>query len=152
MSIKYKYEGEDISEDFVTEGFEQSSFTILDEYISNTDGLEVVEEEKEEDKKDFQNGAAGRDVPVVPAGPSRASIIAGIQPGVTELPSVDTSSELEDPDPDKPLSASEKRIATRKKRKQDKQDILKAEAVSATNVINDRIKEDTKRGYSSYSS
>ena len=34
MSIKYKYEGEDISEEFVTEGFEQSSFTILDEYIS----------------------------------------------------------------------------------------------------------------------
>jgi len=143
MSIKYKYEGEDISEDFVTEGFEQSSFTVLDEYISNTDGLEVVEEEKEkeeEDKKDFQNGAAGKDVPVVPVSPSRASIITGVQPEVTELPSVDTSSELQDPDPDKPLSASEKRIATRKRREKEKQDRLKAEAISATNVINDRIK------------
>jgi len=139
MSIKYKYEGEDISEDFVTEGFEQSSFTILDEYISNTDGLEVVEEEKEEDKKDFQNGAAGKDVPVVPVNPSRASIIAGVQPEVTESPSVDISSELEDPDPKKPLSASEKRIATRKRREQEKQDRLKAEAITATNEIETRI-------------
>ena len=152
MSIKYKYEGEDISEDFVTEGFEQSSFTILDEYISNTDGLEVVEEEKEEDKKDFQNGAAGKDVPVVPVNPSRASIIAGVQPGATESTSVNTSSELqeanerffgntpsEDPDPDEPISASEKRIATRKRREQEKQDRLKAEAITATNEIETRI-------------
>ena len=62
------------------------------------------------------------------------------QAGVTELPSVNTSSELQDLDSTKPLSASEKRIATRKKRQQEKQDRLKAEAILATNVINDRIK------------
>ena len=59
-------------------------------------------------------------------------------PGM-ELPLEDTSSELQDLDPTKPLSASEKRIATRKKRQQEKQDRLKAEAILATNVINDRI-------------
>ena len=62
------------------------------------------------------------------------------QAGVTELPSEDTSSELQDLDPTKPLSASEKRIATRKKRQQEKQDRLKAEAISAENIINDRVK------------
>ena len=39
----------------------------------------------------------------------------------TELEQVDTSLVSEDPDPDKPLSASEKRIATRKRREQEKQ-------------------------------
>jgi len=91
-------------------------------------------------QEDFQNGTVGTDAPVVPASLSRASIIAGVQPEVTELPLVDTSLDLKDLDPDKPLSASEKRIATRKKREQEKQNRLKAEAISAQNVINDRIK------------
>lgn len=94
MSKIYKYKGEDISEEFVTEGFEQSSFTILDDYIANTDGLEVIEE-----VEDFQNGTVGTDAPVVPATPSRASIIAGVEPESMELEQVDTSLELEDPEP-----------------------------------------------------
>ena len=132
MSKIYKYKGEDISEEFVTEGFEQSSFTILDDYITNTDGLEVIEE-----VEDFQNGTVGTDAPVVPVTPSRASIIAGVEPESMELEQVDTSLELEDPEP--VISASKKRIATRKRREQEKQDRLKAEAILATNEIETRI-------------
>jgi len=99
---------------------------------------EVIKEENFQEV-DFQNGTVGTDAPVVPASPSRASIIAGVQPEVTELPSVDTSLELKNIDPDKPLSASEKRIATRKRREQEKQDRLKAEAILATNEIETRI-------------
>ena len=84
MSKKYKYKGEDISEEFVTEGFEQSSFTTLNEYISSTDDLEFIEEDEEENKENFQNGVTGEDAPVVPVSLSRASIIAGVQPEATE--------------------------------------------------------------------
>jgi hypothetical protein len=125
--MPYKYKGEDISEEFVTEGFENSSFTILDDYISDTNGLEVVEE-----KVGKTSGVAVKDATVTSKNPEQAS-------ENTELEQVDTSSELEDPDPKKPLSASEKRIATRKRRKQEKQDILKAEAITATNEIEARI-------------
>ena len=92
----------------------------------------VIEQEVENEPQDFPTSAAA-DADVVQ--PMTAS-----QVGVTELPSEDTSSELQDLDPTKPLSASEKRIATRKKRQQEKQDRLKAEAISAENIINDRVK------------
>tara|TARA_B100000768_G_scaffold35175_1_gene33756 strand:- start:1472 stop:9292 length:7821 start_codon:yes stop_codon:yes gene_type:complete len=95
--MPYKYKGEDISEEFVIEGFENSSFDTLDDYISATDGLQLIEEEEE--TQDFQNGIAGEDAPVVPVNPSRASIIAGVQQEATESPSVDISSESEDPKP-----------------------------------------------------
>ena len=94
--MPYKYKGEDISEEFVIEGFENSSFDTLDDYISATDGLQLIEEEE---TQDFQNGIAGEDAPVVPVNPSRASIIAGVQPEATESLSVDTSLVSEDPEP-----------------------------------------------------
>ena len=125
----YKYKGEDISEEFVTEGFEQSSFTILDDYIKNTNGLEVAEEKVEKPKDVVE-----KDATVTSIEPEQAS-------ESTELEQVNTSLVSEDPEPEKPLSASEKRIATRKKREQDKQDNLKAQAVLATDEIQTRIKE-----------
>ena len=46
-------------------------------------------------EEDFQNGAAGTDAPATPVMPSRASIIAGVQPEATELPSENISLELQ---------------------------------------------------------
>ena len=60
----------------------------LDNFLKDFPGSTLVEE-------DFQDGAAGTDAPATPAMPSRASIIAGVQPEATELPSEDTSSELQ---------------------------------------------------------
>ena len=128
---KYKIEDGTIVD--VTEYSQES----IDFFLTQYPEAELVQEEE---TQDFQNGAAEKDADVVPvATPSRASIISGVQPKDTESPSVDISSELEDPDPDKPLSASEKRIATRKRREQEKQDGLKAEAITATNEIEARI-------------
>ena len=83
----YKYKGEDISEEFVTEGFEQSSFTILDDYIKNTNGLEVAEEKVEKPKDVVEKDAT----------------VTSIEPGQasenTELEQVDTSLVSEDPKP-----------------------------------------------------
>ena len=117
MSKKYKYKGEDISEEFVTEGFEQSNFTTLDEYISSTDDLQFIEEDEEENKENFQNGVTGEDAPVVPVNLSRASIIAGVQPEATESASVDTSLESEDPEPKKSIRGQvrARELAARKK-------------------------------------
>ena len=60
----------------------------MDNFLNDFPGATLVEE-------DFQNGAAGTDAPATPVMPSRASIIAGVQPEATELPSEDTSSELQ---------------------------------------------------------
>ena len=98
MAKIYKYNNEDISEEFVMEGFEQSGFETLDEYILNTDGLELIEDPKPKTKygdlldPNFQqDAAAGAGVVSQPMTASQA--------GVTELPSEDTSSELQDPKP-----------------------------------------------------
>ena len=84
--MAYKYKGEDISEEFVVEGFENSSFTILDDYISNTDGLEVVEEKVGKTSDVAAKGAT------VTSSPGQAS-------ENMELKQVDTSLVLEDPKP-----------------------------------------------------
>jgi hypothetical protein len=132
----FELEGEQYSLEQVTSAAEQSNMS-LDDYL-NKYSIKNLEETVETVEK--LDGAAIKDADVVPVStPSRASIISGVQPEVTESPSVDISSELEDPDPDKPLSASEKRIATRKRREQEKQDRLKAEAIIATNDIETRI-------------
>ena len=60
----------------------------LDNFLKDFPGSTLVEE-------DFQDGAAGTDAPATPVMPSRASIIAGVQPEATDLPSEDTSSELQ---------------------------------------------------------
>ena len=85
--MPYKYKGEDISEEFVTEGFENSSFTILDDYISDTNGLEVVEE-----KVGKTNDVVVKDATVTSIKPEQAS-------ENTELEQVDTSLVSEDPKP-----------------------------------------------------
>jgi hypothetical protein len=64
------------------------SFSELSEFTVKYPNAELLEE-------DFQDGAVGTDAPATPAMPSRASIIAGVQPETTELPSEDTSSELQ---------------------------------------------------------
>ena len=84
--MAYKYKGEDISEEFVVEGFENSSFTILDDYISNTDGLEVVEEKVGKTSDVAVKGAT------VTSSPGQAS-------ENMELKQVDTSLVSEDPKP-----------------------------------------------------
>ena len=103
--MPYKYKGEDISEEFVTEGFENSSFTILDDYISDTNGLEVVEE-----KVGKTSGVAVKDATVTSKNPEQAS-------ENTELEQVDTSSELEDPKPKKSVRGQirARELASRKK-------------------------------------
>jgi len=116
--MPYKYKGEDISEEFVTEGFENSSFTILDDYISDTNGLEVVEE-----KVGKTSGVAVKDATVTSKNPEQAS-------ENTELEQVDTSSELEDPKPKKSVRGQirARELASRKKaidQKKQKELILK---------------------------
>ena len=156
--MPYKYKGEDISEEFVVEGFENSSFTILDDYISKTDGLESVEE-----KVGKTIDVAAKDA-VVTSSPGQAS-------ENTELEQVDTSSELEDPDPSerdllvfniqeterqiknyidqggevnesdaKVLQGYKDKLATIDSGEVRKQDKLKAEAITVTNEIQGRIK------------
>ncbi len=113
--------------------------------FSNAVFISVLDEDTNELEETVEtveklNGAAKKDADAVPvATPSRASIISGVQPEVTESTSVDTSLVSQDPDPTKPLSASEKRLAVRKKRQQDKINNLKAEAISATSDIEARI-------------
>jgi hypothetical protein len=63
------------------------SFSELSEFTIKYPDAEEIEE-------DFQNGAAGTDAPATPVMPSRASIIAGVQPEATELPSESISLEL----------------------------------------------------------
>jgi len=64
------------------------SFSELSEFTVKYPNAELLEE-------DFQDGAVGTDAPATPAMPSRASIITGVQPEATGLPSEDTSSELQ---------------------------------------------------------
>ena len=134
----YNYKGVLYTVDQIKEAAKQSNMSV-DDYVKELKEQDPEPKTTEQmesadllDPNFQQDAAAGADVVSQPMTASQA--------GVTELPSEDTSSELQDLDPEKPLSASEKRIATRKKRQQKKQDELKAEAVLATNVINDRIK------------
>ena len=88
---KYKIEDGTIVD--VTEYSQES----IDFFLTQYPEAELVQEEE---TQDFQNGAAEKDADVVPvATPSRASIISGVQPEDTESPSVDTSSELQEPKP-----------------------------------------------------
>jgi len=92
----FELEGEQYSLEQVTSAAEQSNMS-LDDYL-NKYSIKNLEEAVETVEK--LDGAAIKDADVVPvATPTRASIISGVQPEVTESPSVDTSSELQDPEP-----------------------------------------------------
>ena len=91
---KYKIEDGTIVD--VTEYSQES----IDFFLTQYPEAELVQEEE---TQDFQNGAAEKDADVVPvATPSRASIISGVQPKDTESQSVDTSSELQEPESEDP--------------------------------------------------
>jgi hypothetical protein len=124
----FKLEGEQYSLEQVTSAAEQSNMS-LEDYLKEYN-IKKLEETVEPVEK--LKDVVEKDATVTSIKPEQAS-------ENTELEQVDTSLELQDPDPDKPLSASEKRIATRKKRKQEKIDALKAEAISATNEIQGRV-------------
>ena len=98
MSKIYKYNGKDISEDFVIEAFESSDFATIEEYISSKEGLEIVSDADLLDPTTFQeDAAAGADVVSQPMTASQAGYL---EPEDTVLPSVDTSLDSPDPDPD----------------------------------------------------
>ena len=124
----FKLEGEQYSLEQVTSAAEQSNMS-LEEYLKEYN-IEKLEKTVETVKK--PKDVVEKDATVTSKKPEQAS-------ENTELKQVDTSLVSEDPDPEKPLSASEKRIATRKKREQEKIDNLKAQAVAATNEIQDRV-------------
>ena len=120
----YNYKGVLYTVDQIKEAAKQSNMSV-DDYVKELKEQDPEPKTTEQmesadllDPNFQQDAAAGADVVSQPMTASQA--------GVTELPSEDTSSELQDLDPEKPLSASEKRIATRKKRQQKKQDELKS--------------------------
>jgi len=125
----FELEGEQYSLEQVTSAADQSNMS-LDSYLEK---YNIKKVDKTVDPVKKKKDVAEKDATVTSKKPEQAS-------ENMELKQVDTSLELQDPDPDKPLSASEKRIATRKRREQEKQDRLKAEAIVAGNVIEDRIK------------
>jgi len=109
----FELEGEQYSLEQVTSAAEQSNMS-LDDYLNKYNIKKLEKTVKTVEKLD---GAAKKDADVVPvATPSRASIISGVQPKVTESPSVDTSSELQDPKPKKSRRAQSraKELAKRK--------------------------------------
>ena len=130
----YTYEGVSYTINQIQEAAKKSNMSV-DDYVkkikadTKTEPTKDVESAGLLDSTTFQTDAAtGAGVVSQPMTASQAGYV---EAGDTGSPLEDTSSELQDPDPDKPLSASEKRIATRKKREQEKQDRLKAEAISA---------------------
>ena len=109
----FELEGEQYSLEQVTSAAEQSNMS-LDDYLNKYNIKKLEKTVKTVEKLD---GAAKKDADVVPvATPSRASIISGVQPKVTESPSVDTSLELQDPKPKKSRRAQvrAKELARRK--------------------------------------
>jgi hypothetical protein len=109
----FELEGEQYSLEQVTSAAEQSNMS-LDDYLKKYNINKLEEAVETVEKLD---GAAKKDADVVPvATPSRASIMSGVQPQVTESPSVDTSLELQDPKPKKSRRAQvrAKELARRK--------------------------------------
>ena len=97
MSKIYKYNGKDISEDFVIEAFESSNFATIEEYISSKEGLEIVSDADLLDPTTFQeDAAAGADAGSQPMTASQAGYL---EPENTVLPSVDISLDSPDPKP-----------------------------------------------------
>ena len=117
MAKTYKYNGESISEEFVNEAFELSNLATVEEYVSSKEGLEIVslEDDKDPDpdpkkKKtgDFPKssaaGAGGLRVTEQAPFPKEQQALMSQElsiPKDTGLPSVDTSSDSPDPDPEK---------------------------------------------------
>jgi len=124
----FELEGEQYSLEQVTSAAEQSNMS-LDNYLKK---YNIKKLEKTVDPVKKPKDVVEKDATVTSKNPGQAS-------ENTELKQVDTSLVSEDPDPTKPLSASEKRIAARKKREQDKIDSFKAQAVTATEEIQGRV-------------
>ena len=122
----FELEGEQYSLEQVTSAAEQSNMS-LEDYLEEY-GIKKLEEAVETVGK--PKDVVEKDATVTSIKPEQAS-------ESMELEQVDTSLVSEDPEPI--VSASEQRIATRKKREQEKQDKLKSEAILATNEIQTRI-------------
>ena len=124
----FELEGEQYSLEQVTSAADQSNMS-LDSYLKK---YNIKKVEKTVDPVKKQKDVVEKDATVTSIKPEQAS-------ENMELKQVDTSLVSQDPDPTKPLSASEKRLAARKKKQQDKINNLKAEAITATSEIETRI-------------